>query len=1388
MIRTEKNKIMVIMAIAVLTFSTAALVISNNNTRTYGTETHGNPLIWIKDGKLYYESPDTKKMERIPGTEDSIAARMKYFVEDGKIYLAYQDYSVRSGQVKLMIYDSKWSKPVVMGADYMDFVMFRGIPYVISSDMENVYISYLLDGEKRVQKIYRGRTVATALGVNHGNLYAFWADNRGAVYFSKGSSDFLDYSVIYRSEGAIHNLSFASGTLKVVEKINGYLIERRFSEMNGEWAEMNSKVLREPRSVLRTRTVDDEFYARQNETGKWVLIVYLDGDNNLGDDNSEYDVGDLNEMESVYDDSDVGLFDIVVLWDHKGSADPDTHVLWIRHDDTGQKTTDSPSTVRSPLLDTHYPLLAHDSDHELYLSNYHVFVDFVEWVVHNFPAEHYFVDIWDHGGGYDGVVWDDDAGGDSWSHDHITLGDMHDATLQLYNDLYPTLGRTLDIIGYDTCLTNHGGIQYHNKIMFDYVGASEHTEGGYGWSYDTVLSEMVSTQGEITADKQAYNLAYHVNDDGGIVTYAVINTTLWDYRWMPAYNALAQAMKHKAGSENKAIKDAFSNSADADGTYWTTAHDYWDMVNNHIIGDGEISDSTILYWAHRLVENMTRNSGSYSPGKLIPYSQDTDTSGKKLMMADSTDSSEIGNHKDEAWIFVENEWDEMVSQVNAGSDVNNNPPTVEITSPGDNANVARTAGTLRIEGTAADSDGSVQKVQVKIDRGYWQDATGTDSWYYDWDISNVPYGWHHIMVRAFDGEDFSWDWKSIDVEIIESAVDLTVSGISLSSSQVNEGDILGIQASVKNVGDVDVDGVYVGFYYDSISPEHHIGNVSLGSLSVGETKDAQISWDTTNHSGNHIIIAMVDPGNTIAEKNENNNTANATVKIVGYGVALDVDQKVKGVKAGEGINYTLTVKNTGTESDIINVYADDPPAGWNVTIYQNSFSLNPGESGSTILRVTAPANATAGEMAKITVWAQSSGDQSKKDTVNVTTKVIVVEITSMHVFSNIEAVINFTTSTNVSTYIEYGIGPSLLNMKTAEDSSGTNHEFAIQNLTPGVNYYFRIHMNDGSSEIFSEIYNFTPSGANDLEENDNPEKMYDWLLFGWDNSSGVPDPATSLWQLGTPSAGPGNAHSGTRVFATDLAGDYGVDNHIDALVLPWVDATNATWLTLSFYAWYDLEKSYDGVVVKYQNDESSEWHILDIDNKAGQYDETISTSYSSDIGGHYAFTGTSNGWILKNFNTSAIGGSDASNILGHKVRFIIYFASDSSQNAYYGMAVDDLRISMGIPKYHIYGYVRDSSGNGVPGAKVWVNNTDLGISLVTTTDTNGFYEIYTHNGRSGDDIEVESVSSGYRGTNSSTLDKETEIDITLTAIPELNPIIVSAFALSAIFVWIRRKY
>ncbi len=77
----------------------------------------------------------------------------------------------------------------------------------------------------------------------------------------------------------------------------------------------------------------------------------------------------------------------------------------------------------------------------------------------------------------------------------------------------------------------------------------------------------------------------------------------------------------------------------------------------------------------------------------------------------------------------------------------NNPPTVSITSPSPGATVS---GTIPIQGTAADSDGTVTQVQVKIDSGSWWTASGTTSWSTNFDTNIVSDGSHTIYAQSKD--------------------------------------------------------------------------------------------------------------------------------------------------------------------------------------------------------------------------------------------------------------------------------------------------------------------------------------------------------------------------------------------------------------------------------------------------------------------------------------------------------------------------------------------------------------------------------------------------------------------------------------------------------------
>jgi len=76
-------------------------------------------------------------------------------------------------------------------------------------------------------------------------------------------------------------------------------------------------------------------------------------------------------------------------------------------------------------------------------------------------------------------------------------------------------------------------------------------------------------------------------------------------------------------------------------------------------------------------------------------------------------------------------------------------PTVEIIYPNDGDIFINNIVT--IEGTANYNDGNIDYVEVKIDDGDWQLATGTNDWSYIWYITQYEQGEHKIFARSIGG-------------------------------------------------------------------------------------------------------------------------------------------------------------------------------------------------------------------------------------------------------------------------------------------------------------------------------------------------------------------------------------------------------------------------------------------------------------------------------------------------------------------------------------------------------------------------------------------------------------------------------------------------------------
>ena len=112
------------------------------------------------------------------------------------------------------------------------------------------------------------------------------------------------------------------------------------------------------------------------------------------------------------------------------------------------------------------------------------FSTFLNFCHDNYPADHYALICWDHGGG---PLWG--YGSDElYNNDTLLLSEMKEALL----DTPFGSGEKLDFVGFDACLM--GGLESANlwKDHADYLIGSEELEPGDGWNY-AFLSEFNST-------------------------------------------------------------------------------------------------------------------------------------------------------------------------------------------------------------------------------------------------------------------------------------------------------------------------------------------------------------------------------------------------------------------------------------------------------------------------------------------------------------------------------------------------------------------------------------------------------------------------------------------------------------------------------------------------------------------------------------------------------------------------------------------------------------------------------------------------------------------------------------------------------------------------------
>jgi hypothetical protein len=219
------------------------------------------------------------------------------------------------------------------------------------------------------------------------------------------------------------------------------------------------------------------------ENAEWTIIIYLAADNNL----QAAGLGDLDEMELV---GSVEGVNVIVLMDTLDATEG-THWYYVG---ANQNHID----LAAGLHDCDCEEVAGGCPGELNMGDPASLDYCLEKAIEFAPAENYMLVLWDHGGGWWGVCYDEGSLLPSGSTDRLIMDEVQKGILAATPN---GVAVDLSIIGYDACFMGMVEIAYENRDLAELMVASITTVPGDGYDYTAWLTEIQDT------DKTPYDIA-----------------------------------------------------------------------------------------------------------------------------------------------------------------------------------------------------------------------------------------------------------------------------------------------------------------------------------------------------------------------------------------------------------------------------------------------------------------------------------------------------------------------------------------------------------------------------------------------------------------------------------------------------------------------------------------------------------------------------------------------------------------------------------------------------------------------------------------------------------------------------------------------------------------
>lgn len=292
---------------------------------------------------------------------------------------------------------------------------------------------------------------------------------------------------------------------------------------------------------------------------KWTFMVYMDADNNLDDPEN------LDLMDDVGSTDDVN---VVVLWD--GYYEP----AYLYKVLLGGKE-----------LIGEFPL----NGIEVNMGDPDTLEAFVDFVTKKFRADHYLLDLWDHGNALTGGCVDEHTGVPNLSRDQLRQYEVAEA-LDGYH---------IDIIAWDACLQAMMEVAYEYVTLgvdSDYLVASEEYVPWYGYPYDAILQALVDDPEISERDfavtvareyAECYRPRAHFND-GVMATLSVIDLSTIEEA-EGDLSELSALLKTKLEDDFDTYRDLISEARGGGILPWGEAYGSWVDLPTFTLGLYELA-------------------------------------------------------------------------------------------------------------------------------------------------------------------------------------------------------------------------------------------------------------------------------------------------------------------------------------------------------------------------------------------------------------------------------------------------------------------------------------------------------------------------------------------------------------------------------------------------------------------------------------------------------------------------------------------------------------------------------------------------------------------------------------------------------------------------------